>query len=184
MRRALSARSIVCATCSGGTPRLAVSARPCPSPRARARTGRCSSGGIAQLRVGLARLLSQIGVAPSPARSARPARREVRSSTRSASPIASIACLEAAYGADERHRHAPADGGDEHDPPGARAQRRQQRLCDGDLTEDVDLELLAQVVAWSSSSGPPKPTPALLTSASSRPGQATSAARPAHDPAA
>ena len=57
------------------------------------------------------------------------------------------------------------------DPPVRCAQGRQQRLRDGDLAEHVDVELLAQVVGVISSSGPPKPMPALLTSASSRPGE-------------
>ena len=49
-------------------------------------------------------------------------------------------------GSGERHRHSPADGGDEHDPPARGAQGGQQRLRDGDLAEHVDVELLAQVV--------------------------------------
>ena len=48
-------------------------------------------------------------------------------------------------GGAEAKGHAPADGGDEHDPPAGAAKRRQQRAGDGDLTEQVDVEQAAQV---------------------------------------
>ena len=68
------------------------------------------------------------------------------SSTRSASPKASIGVLGRAVGRGEGHRDAPADGGEEDDAPVRGAQRGQQRLRDGDLPEHVDVELRAQVV--------------------------------------
>ncbi len=145
MRRAVSARSIVCATSSGGTPRRAVSSSALPIAAGTLPYSAWSSGGMTHA-LPSARALSQIGVATDPGSSSATWTLELRSSTRSASPIASIACLEAAYGASERHRHASADRGNEHDPPVRAAQRRQQRLRDGHLREHVDIELPAQVL--------------------------------------
>jgi len=49
-------------------------------------------------------------------------------------------------GSGERHRDAAADGRDEDDPSASGAQRGQHRLRDGDLADDVDVELAANVV--------------------------------------
>ena len=70
------------------------------------------------------------------------------SSLRSASATASIACFEAVYAPANGNASLPPDRADEDDSrPLGGAQRRQHRTGEGELADDVDLELLAQLVA-------------------------------------
>ncbi len=95
MRCAASAFSIASATTSGEIPRRAVSSSIRSIVSGTSPYCARSSGGIS-IPLASPRLLSQIGVAIEPGSISATWTPELRSSTRSASPTASIACLDAA----------------------------------------------------------------------------------------
>src|SRR5947209_8674336 len=66
----------------------------------------------------------------------------------------------------EGTRHPAADRPHEHDAAvRCLPDQREHRLGDGDLADDIDLELAPPVLSEMYSTGPPSPMPALLTSA-------------------
>ena len=70
------------------------------------------------------------------------------SSTRSESAIASSACFDIAYAPRNGKRALTGDGADDDDAASGRPKRRQERLSDGELADDVHLELASKLCEW------------------------------------
>ena len=90
--------------------------------------------------------MSQIGVAIVPGSITATWIPHGRSSRRSVSEKPSSAELRGGVGAEQRDGDLAADRADVDDPPARGAQLRQERLRDGDLADQVDLDLAAEVV--------------------------------------